>query len=119
VSHRQQVQGLQQRVAQVVELVLVHAGVHHEEEGGGAAGRRLELVLHRGELGDELSWQISLRNVLAVVRRKMIPCTAHAHNTRDSNRVGACKFRLWIDEWMDDSQSPHLFLSNWNLIEKD
>lgn len=73
---RQQVQRLLQRVAEAVELLFVHAGVHHKEEHGRTTCLRLELILDSRVLGDELSGEIHLGDILSVVRGEVV--SAHA-----------------------------------------
>mmetsp|Transcript_12375 Transcript_12375/g.21920 ORF Transcript_12375/g.21920 Transcript_12375/m.21920 type:complete len:324 (-) Transcript_12375:31-1002(-) len=63
-----QVKRLLQRVLQLVHLFLIQTRVHHEEEHGRTALRRLlELVLDRRELRDQLRRQVVLADVLGIV----------------------------------------------------
>ena len=69
-----EVQGLLQRILELLHFLLVDARVNDEqEEGRTRRWRRLEFVLDGGELGAQLRWQVRFPDILRIVRREVVP----------------------------------------------
>jgi hypothetical protein len=68
-----EVHDLLEGILQFVQVFLVQASVDDEEENGRACrGHALEVVLDRGEVGDELGGEIRFGNVLRVVCGELV-----------------------------------------------